>query len=58
MYKLPVKLPRQYGVKQASFDHYTVTSSEETAKLTKVPALLLKEYGLFGVSSHPLCDRA
>jgi hypothetical protein len=52
VYKLVVKLRRQNSVKQESFDHYTVTSSEETAMLTKVPVLLLREHCLFGVSSH------
>jgi hypothetical protein len=53
LYKLLVKLRRQYGLKQESFDHYTVTSSEETAMITKAPALLLKERHIFGVSSCP-----
>jgi hypothetical protein len=43
VYKLVAKLRRQYSVKQESFDHYTVTSSEETAMLTKLPTLLLRE---------------
>jgi hypothetical protein len=58
VHKLLLKLRRQYSVKQESFDHYTVTSSEETAMLTKFLALLLNEHHLFGVSSHPRSDRA
>jgi hypothetical protein len=49
LYKLVVKLWRQYSVTQESFDHHTVTSSDETAMLTKVTMLLLKEHRLIRV---------
>lgn len=49
LYKLVVKLRREYSVIQESFDHHAVTSSDETAVLTKVTTLLLREHRLIRV---------
>jgi hypothetical protein len=51
LYKLVMKLRRQYSDIQESFDHYAVTSSEEAAVLTKVLGMLDAEYHLCGMYS-------